>query len=110
MLAVGGVFLLVIAVGELSHHVGPARAAAARRLAERLDQLRELVGPVALRPREADELACPRDDRTLLRRAGDVDPAPAPELEQPLLAEKPERPENGVRVHAEHGREVAGGR
>ena len=25
MLAVGGVFLLVIAVGELSHHVGKAR-------------------------------------------------------------------------------------
>ena len=110
MLAVGGVFLLVIAVGELSHHVGQARAAAANELAERLDQLGELVGAVALRPREADELARARDDGALLRRAGDVDPAPAPEVEQPLLAEKPERAEHGVRVHAEHRREVAGGR
>ncbi|HEU5476866.1 MAG TPA: hypothetical protein VFU64_03445 [Gaiellaceae bacterium] len=34
----------------------------------------------------------------------------APELEQPLVAEEPERAQHGVRVHAENGREVTGRR
>ena len=39
-----------------------------------------------------------------------VDAAPAPELEEALVAELAEGAQNGVRVHAEHGGQVAGGR
>src|SRR4051794_6044296 len=74
------------------------------------DELDQLVAPVALLAREADEVAGPRDHRALLGRAGDGDTAPAPELEHPLVAQKTKRAQHGVRVHAEDGGEVAGRR
>ena len=77
---------------------------------EILDEPDQLVAPVALLAGEANELARARDHGALLRRARDGDAAPAPELEQALVAQETKRAEHRVRVHLEDGREVAGRR
>ena len=46
------------------------------------------------------------DEGASRRSPGDGYPAAAAELEQPLVAEKAERPEDRIRVHAEDGGEV----
>src|SRR5581483_220955 len=88
----------------------PPRRLGRRRLGDVLDDLDELVRAVALRAREADELAGAGDHRSLLGRARHVNAAAAPELEQSLVAEDAERAEDGVRVDAENRREIACGR
>jgi hypothetical protein len=75
-------------------------------LGEVFDDLDELVHAVTLPLRELDELTRSLDNGTPLGRPGDRDPAPAPELEETLIAEQPERAQDGVRVHAEDGGEV----
>jgi hypothetical protein len=45
---------------------------------------------------EVDELPCSLDDGAAFGGAGNRDAAPAPELEQPLVAEQPQRPQHGV--------------
>jgi Tol biopolymer transport system component len=75
-----------------------------------LDDRDQLVRAVAVLTREADELACARDHRAALGAAGDRDPAAAAEFEQSFVAKRAQRAENGVRVHAEHRGEIAGGR
>src|SRR5437588_7547280 len=62
------------AIGASSH--------ALRRRGYGADDAHELVDTVALRPREAHELACLLDDRALLGGAADRNAAAAPELEQ----------------------------
>ena len=59
---------------------------------------------------EVDEFLCSLDDGAAFGRAGDGDAAAAPELEQSLVAEQPQRTQHGVGVDAEDGGEVLGGR
>jgi len=73
-----------------------------------LDDLEQLVEPVSLLAREADELSRTGDDRSALRRAGDSDPATAAELEQALVAQDAQRAQSGVGVDSEDGGQVAG--
>jgi hypothetical protein len=75
-------------------------------LSEVFDDLDEFVHAVALPLRELDELTRSLDNGTPLGRPSDRDPAPAPELEEALIAEQPEGAQDGVRVHAEDGGEV----
>src|SRR5581483_11454180 len=79
-------------------------------LANRPDDVDELVGSVAVRAREADELPRALDDRAALGGAGDGDTAAAAELEQAFVAKRAERAQDGVGVDAEDSREVAGRR
>jgi hypothetical protein len=78
-----------------------------RRLSDFSDNPNELVQPVAVVPREPHELPRLRNHGSLLGGSRDRDPATAPKLEQPLVAERPEGPQDRVGVHAEDGREVA---
>jgi len=71
-----------------------------------LDDLGELVRPIAVLACELDELSRACDDRASLRSAGDGDAAASPEFEQPLVSEHSQRSEHGVRVDAEYGGEV----
>ena len=58
----------------------------------------------------ADEVVDAGDHVASVGGAGDCDAAAAPELEHPLVAEEAQRAQHGVRVDAEDGREVPGGR
>ena len=60
---------------------------AGMRLGDVLDDLHQLVDPVALSTGELDELLRPLDDGASLGRPRDRDAAPAPELEQALVAQ-----------------------
>ena len=61
-------------------------------------------------PGELDELAHARVELALLWRRDDRDTPTAPDLEQPLVPKLPERAEDGVSVHVQHGGEVDRGR
>ena len=61
-------------------------------------------------PRELDELAHARMELALLWRRDDRDAPTAPDLEQPLVPKLPERAEDGVSVHLQHGGQVQRGR
>ena len=74
---------------------------------ERLEQVDQLAAPVAVLARQLQELLRTRDENALLWRAHNGDPAPPPELEQTLVAQDAQRAKNGVRVHLQHGRQVA---
>ena len=74
--------------------------------ADLLDDLDQLVGAVTLLAGEVDEVPRSLDDSATLRCARDRDAASAAELEQSLVAEEPERTQDGVRVDAEDGGEV----
>jgi WD40-like Beta Propeller Repeat len=87
-----------------------AERAGTHRSVDSLDDLDQLVDSVALLPREADEVAGSRGDGPPLRRPRDRHTPSAAKVQQAFVPELPERPENGVRVDAEHGREVARGR
>ena len=63
--------------------------------------------PVALTAGEGDELLRPRGELTALRAARHGDAAAAAELEQPLVAQQPQRAQDRVPVDTEDGREVA---
>jgi hypothetical protein len=82
----------------------------ALRSSQRLDHRDQVFAPVTLSARKADQLADLGEHGTALRGPGDGD-APAPlEVEDALVSEGSERPEDGVRVNAEHRRHVARGR
>src|SRR4051794_31957810 len=83
------------------------RWAATAKSLDALDDPDELVDPVALLPREANQLPGALGHGAPLRRRRDRDPASAAELEQALVAELPERAEDRVRIDAEHRGEVA---
>ena len=70
-------------------------------LADVLDDLDELVQPVTLAAGKVDELFRPRDDGSTLGRAGNRNPSTSSELEQPVIAQDPKRPQHGVRIDAE---------
>jgi hypothetical protein len=58
---------------------------------------------------KVDQFPDPRQDSTSLRRAGDGD-SPAPlKVEDALVSKGSERPEDGVGMHSEYGRQVACG-
>ena len=78
-------------------------------LAEAFDDADELVGAVAVLTGETDEVFGAGDDGAALGAAGDGDAAAAPELEQPLLAQEAEGPQDGVGVDLEHRGEIARG-
>lgn len=61
-------------------------------------------------PSELDELAHARVELALLRRRDDRDPPTAPNLEQSLVPQLPERAEDGVSVHLQHGGHIQRGR
>src|SRR5947209_712237 len=75
-----------------------------------LDQLDELVPAVAVFACESNELLHLGQDCAPVGRADDGDPAAAPELQEPLVAQDAQRAEHGVAVHAENGGEVHRGR
>jgi hypothetical protein len=72
-----------------------------------LDDLNELLGPIALLASEFKKLLRAGNHGAPFSRSGDGDPATAAELEQPFLAQQTQSPEDGVPVHTEHGGEVA---
>jgi hypothetical protein len=74
--------------------------------ADVLDDLDQLVEAVALLAGEVDEFRRSLDDGAAFGRAGDGDAAPAAELEQSLVAEQPQRTQDGVGVDAEDGGEI----
>jgi hypothetical protein len=57
-----------------------------------------------------DQFAGPGQDRALPGRPGDRDAPAAPELQQPLVPQQPQRSQDGVGVDVQHGGQVAGGR
>ena len=59
---------------------------------------------------EVDELLGSGDDSPALGAAGDRDPASATELQQPFIAQRPKRTQDGVGVDADDRGEIAGGR
>ena len=77
---------------------------------DRADQIDELVAPASLVPGELDELAHTRVKLALLWRRNDRDAPTAPDLEQPLVPKLPERAEDGISVHLQHGGQVERGR
>jgi hypothetical protein len=60
--------------------------------------------------READEFACSGHDSAAFGGSGDSDAAAAPEIDECLVSEDAQRAQDGVRVYAEYGGEVARGR
>jgi hypothetical protein len=77
---------------------------------DRADQIDELVAPAAMASGELDELAYARVKLALLWRCDDRDALTAPDLEQPLVPKLPERAEDGVSIHLQHGGQVQRGR
>lgn len=65
---------------------------------DRLDDLHQLVDAVSLAAGELDERMRLRDHSAPLGRARDGDPPPTAELEQPLVPELAQSPQDGVRV------------
>jgi len=61
-------------------------------------------------PSELDKLAHARVEFALLWRGDDGHAPTAPDLEQPFVAKLPERAEDGVSVHLQHGGQVQRGR
>jgi hypothetical protein len=78
--------------------------------ADVLDDLDQLVQAVALTARELDKLPRSLDDCTTLGRPRNRDATSTSELQQSLVPQQPERPQDGVGVDAEDGSEVLGRR
>jgi hypothetical protein len=77
---------------------------------DRADQIEELVASATVAPGELDKVAHAGVELALLRRRDDRDAPTAPDLEQPLVPKLPERTEDGVSVHLQHGGQVERGR
>jgi hypothetical protein len=77
-----------------------------RGLRNRLDELDQLLAPVALLAGEFNKLLGAGNNCAPFSRAGDGDPTTAAELEQPLLTQQTQSAEDGVPVHTKHGGEV----
>ena len=98
-----------LAAGGLRSSPEESADPAQRRGLDRADQIDELVAPEAMAAGELDELAHARVELTLLWRRDDRDAPTAPDLEQPLVPKLPERAEDGVSVHLQHGGQVERG-
>ena len=85
---------------------GERRRSLARSSRESLEDLDELVGPIALGACEAKQLPRSLDDGAALGGAADGYPAAAAKLEQAFVSELPEGAQHGVRVDAEYSGEV----
>ena len=72
-----------------------------------LDHLDEFVDGVSLPASELDQLSNLLHDGAAFGCPGHGDSATAPKLEQPLVLKQPQRPQDGVRVDPENGREVS---
>ena len=66
-----------------------------------------LVTPVAVALGELHQIAGTGQDRAPVRGPDDGDPPPAAELQQPLIAQPSQRPQDGVAVHIQDGGQVA---
>jgi hypothetical protein len=75
-------------------------------LAKVMDDSDEFVGLVAVLSGELDEFLGSCDYSGFLRRTSNGDASTAPKLEQSLIAEFAQCSQDGIGVHAEHGREV----
>jgi hypothetical protein len=98
--------------GDIPHTGPPERSTARlnpqrRSVSKRLDDLNQLLAPIALATSEREELPRSGHDCPALARAGHGDPAATPELEQPLVAQQAQGTEDRVAVHAEHRCQVA---
>ena len=71
------------------------------------EELVDLLGPVPLLASKAEQVLRVRHDRSLQRCRRDRHVTAPAKLEQPLVAQDPQRAENGVPFDAEHGREIA---
>jgi hypothetical protein len=78
--------------------------------ADVFDDLDQLVEAVALAAGEVDELFRSLDDGAAFGCPCNRGAAPASELEQSLVAEQPQGPEDGVGVDVEDGSEILRGR
>ena len=78
-------------------------------LPEVLDDLNEFVAAVALAAGVLHEFSCASDNGAPLGCARHGDAPAASELQQTLVAKDAQRPQDGVRVHAELGGEIACG-
>ncbi len=85
-------------------------AGAGALLADALDDVDQLVSPVSVLARESDELASADNDGAAVRSVADGDAAAAAELEQSLVAQRPQRAKDRVDVDPEHESEVPSGR
>jgi hypothetical protein len=74
------------------------------------DHCYDVLPPIPLSAGKVDQLPDLRNDSTSLRCPGDGHATSSLEIEDALVAKGPERPENGIRVNAEHGGNVAGWR
>src|SRR5690242_7049547 len=70
-------------------------------LRDRLDDFDQLFAAVPVPPRELHELPRVHIHRPLLRSAAHGDAPTTPEFEQPLVAQVPERTQDGVAIDAE---------
>jgi hypothetical protein len=76
-----------------------------------LDYLNQFIGLIALETREMYEIPRPGDDGTPRRRLpGDRDPMASPELDESLVSQLPQGPQNRVGVHPEDLGQIAGRR
>ena len=82
------------------------RFRSAPHLANTFDDLDELVDAVAMMASKLDEFAGARCDRTLRRGSGDRDAAAASKLEQTIVAQLTECPEDRISVDVEDSGEV----
>jgi hypothetical protein len=105
----GGGSLLLRAHGR-SAGTAPDAGAAADGLGDIVDDLDELLTPVAVAPGELHEFAGPGHDRAPVRGPGNGDSPPAAELQQPLISQRPQRPQHGVGVHVQHSGQIPRGR
>jgi hypothetical protein len=78
--------------------------------AELLDQTNEVVAPVPVPAGELHELSGSSDHCPALQAPRNTDPSAASKLEQTLVAKRAKRAQNRVRINADHGGEIAGGR
>jgi hypothetical protein len=74
------------------------------------DHRYNFLTPIPLRSGKVDQLPDPGNDSASLRCPGDGHTSAALEVEDALVSKCPERPEDGIRVNAEHGGDVSGGR
>src|SRR3984957_8277937 len=78
-------------------------------LLETLDDLDDLIGPIALSLGQSDQLSCPRNQQAFGRSvSGDGDPPPSAKLQEPLVPEYPQGTEDGIGVDPEHRGQVPG--
>jgi len=94
--------------GRSSKRASPLSAATKELdvLRNRLDDLNQLLTPIALLAGELKEFLGAGNNGAPFSRASDGDPTTAAELEQPLVTQQAKSTEDGVPIHTKHGCEV----